>query len=218
LKPQLRLSWRMSKLSDAPCRHQQCFSGLDVKVDDDIESFNSFTSSFSGSTSSFSGSLSSRILGSVSGVLSSAMVSALTFNPEDYHRTAHTASEDLQNSRCPKSSAQQPNSSPNSTNTESRSSHQPKPHLSRSQVEPIDFEWLRERCGGDNQLVLEVLQSFCEQGQHHLNAIQSCIREHDTKRLIFHSVSICLISWFLSILCDPVAAEFPRGIGVQYRG
>uniref|UniRef100_A0A7S0MM78 HPt domain-containing protein n=1 Tax=Cryptomonas curvata TaxID=233186 RepID=A0A7S0MM78_9CRYP len=183
-----------SKLSDAPCRHQQCFSGLDVKVEDDVESFSSFTSSFSGSTSSFS----SHVFSSISGVLSSAMASALTLTPEDsqklgYNGQSWTTMEDYQtHSILLKPTAQEPTFKPFdqktvAINTGLSSIHMPSPNLGRVRFEPVDFDWLRERCGSDGQLVLEVLQSFCEQGQHHLNAIQNCIREHDINRLLFHS-------------------------------
>jgi hypothetical protein len=188
-----------SKLSDAPCRHQQCFNGLDLKVDDDIEGFNSFTSSFSGSTSS----LSSHVLSSISGLLGSAMASALTLTTEDCQKPGYNGSEDFQtHSIFLKPTAQEPTSrtcDPKAAafTTDLVSFDMPSPILARSQVEPVDFDWLHDRCGCDSQLVLEVLQSFCEQGQHHLDAIHNSIREHDIKRLLFHSVSRFLLSRLL---------------------
>ena len=211
------------KLSDAPCRHQQCFSGLDVKVEDEMETFSSFTSTFSGST----GSLSSNVFSSISGVLSSAMASALTLSPEECQKLGYNGPEDYHShSIFLKPTAQEPNFrsfDPKTVaiNTELSFVHMPSPNLGRIRSEPIvDFDWLLERCGSDGQLVLEVLQSFCEQGQHHLNAIQNCIREHDTNRLIFHSVSLVpsVPSFFFGLLGDQVGAELPRRLCLQHRG
>jgi hypothetical protein len=54
--------------------------------------------------------------------------------------------------------------------------------------EPPDFVWLQERCDGDIQLVHEVLRCFGEQGQAHLQAMQSAMKEKDTQELVFHAV------------------------------
>jgi HPt (histidine-containing phosphotransfer) domain-containing protein len=56
--------------------------------------------------------------------------------------------------------------------------------------QPPDFAWLQERCDGDNQLVLEVLRCFCEQGQTHIQALQSAMKERDKTKLVFHAVKI----------------------------
>ncbi len=53
---------------------------------------------------------------------------------------------------------------------------------------PFDFVWLLERCGGESQLMLDVLRSFCEQGQYHLNAVQISAKESNMKQLSFHAV------------------------------
>ena len=53
----------------------------------------------------------------------------------------------------------------------------------------VDFAWLRDRCEGDEHLVLEVLRTFFEQGQCHLNAMQRSMEEMDYVKLKFHSVN-----------------------------
>ena len=53
---------------------------------------------------------------------------------------------------------------------------------------PSDFAWLQIRCDGDTQLVFEVLRCFCEQGQTHLQAMQSSMENMDKPMLVFHAV------------------------------
>jgi len=56
-------------------------------------------------------------------------------------------------------------------------------------IGPVDFAWLHQRCGDDNQLVFDVLLSFCKDGPNHLHAMQSAIRTFDINSLSFHSVT-----------------------------
>ena len=162
-----------SKVSEEPRRLQQCFSGLLMKADeDDIGSFSSFSSSHTDSL----GSVSSNVLGSISGPLSSAMTSALSLSESSYtSKPFHVGRVEP----CIQSSSTCSNSE----------QHNSLMKMKDRILESIDFEWLRERCDGDEQLVLEVLRSFCEQGQRHLIAMQSSLREFDIKTLIFHSVT-----------------------------
>jgi hypothetical protein len=57
--------------------------------------------------------------------------------------------------------------------------------------EPPDYAWLQGRCDGDTRLVLEVLRCFCEQGEAHLQAMKSAMKEMDTNKLVFHAVNEC---------------------------
>lgn len=158
------------KVSEEPKRLQQCFSGLDMKADtEDLESINSFSSSLSGSISS----LSSNILGSISGVLSSAMSNALIL----------TAEAEIS----PKAVQMNGNGIDRMLSRPRHNYYDGK--LSSGILEAVDFEWLRERCDGDNELVTEVLNSFCEQGQKHLGSMQRSLREIDIKGLQFHAVT-----------------------------
>jgi hypothetical protein len=58
---------------------------------------------------------------------------------------------------------------------------------------PFDFVWLLERCDGESQLMLDVLQSFCEQGQCHLDDVKSSVKQKDMQKLSFHAVKIRLL-------------------------
>ena len=55
----------------------------------------------------------------------------------------------------------------------------------------VDISWLRDRCGGGNQLMLDALIIFANQGQHHLTAISTAFRNYDVESLLFHAV-FCL--------------------------
>ena len=57
-----------------------------------------------------------------------------------------------------------------------------------SAAEPIDFEWLSVRCDRDDQLFLQVLESFFQQGQEHLSAMQKAAQDEDADRILFHTV------------------------------
>ena len=61
----------------------------------------------------------------------------------------------------------------------------------QTKLDPPDFAWLQERCDGDTQLALKVLRCFGEQGQAHLQALQSAMKETDTNKLVFHAVKNC---------------------------
>ena len=158
-------------------RDQRCFDSL-VTLDvfaagDDVESYSSYSSSFCGSM----GSLGCNGQESVSGVLSTALVSALAL-PDDSSET----------SRPPPQRCSSPNKRRSSRATSSKLDFSGFSASSRAIIEPIDFDWLLVRCDGDNDLVLEVLRSFCEQGQTHLSSMQKAMQEMDNNRLLFHSV------------------------------
>jgi hypothetical protein len=58
---------------------------------------------------------------------------------------------------------------------------------------PLDFKWLLERCDGENQLALDVLRSFCEQGQRHLDSVQRSASDEDMQQLAFHAVYTLIV-------------------------
>jgi hypothetical protein len=179
-------------------REQRCFNGLDVSADfEDPDGFHSYTSSYSPSIASVdsiglnaAGSITAASSnGSISGVLSAAMVTALNF-PSDPTQTQQTSTGNTlerTSEICDKTShgasLVKVNSADNLLNA-----MRADPKFIVTNVEPIDFEWLSSRCDGDRQLVLEVLQSFCEQGQVQLSAMQSSLHSFDYNRLMFHAV------------------------------
>ena len=169
----------------------ECFAGFSVRECTSYTSLQVGTESIDG-------------LGSISSVLSSAMVSILAFPDEAgtvQVRTRHRASEG------PTHSMQDPNfrvdshsevvrlrtrnASDSKANLESTRGQA---HEQRSTVHPLDFTWLRERCDHDEDLVLEVLKSFCEQGQHHINSLNTMYHSkldaaEKVQRISFHSVN-----------------------------
>ncbi len=131
-------------------------------------------------------------LGSISSVLSSAVVSILGFQNGPESSFPEIGSEPI-----PKTVAQAINLN---ENLDVQVKHEMNPaHLvCYEESNPVDFDWLRERCDNDDELVLEVLRSFCEQGQAHivsLNTLYNSTLEPDSKaeRLTFHAVSWYLI-------------------------
>lgn len=171
---------------------QHCFDGLDVSVDiEEPESITSYESSYTGSISSMGYSYHSSI-GSISGVLSAAMATALNF-PADTHSVSTSLGIGASSEICDKTSIDYSIAKLNSAdNLLNAMRANPKPIT--TVAEPVDFEWLFRRCDGDRQLVLEVLQSFCEQGQIQLSAMQSSIHNFDFNRLMFHAVIVSQLS------------------------
>ena len=122
-------------------------------------------------------------LGSVSSVLTSAIASILSFSTDGtmLQKTAYSLDRDrcITPSACERPDSTRPGAQKGNQNIYS--------------YEPVDFQWLRERCDGDNELVLAVLRSFCEQGQQHLNALK-IMYDSDldniskARGIVFHSV------------------------------
>ena len=63
-----------------------------------------------------------------------------------------------------------------------------RPVAYQSNPSPVDFGWLLERCDGESQLVQDVLRSFCEQGQPHVDTLQCCASDGHMPQLAFHAV------------------------------
>ena len=40
-------------------------------------------------------------------------------------------------------------------------------------TDPIDISWLQDRCENDDELIFAVLRSFCEQGQDHIASLST---------------------------------------------
>ncbi len=127
-------------------------------------------------------------MGSISSVLSSAVVSILGFQNEP-----ECISTEMVSDPNPKSEDHALN-----LNQKLDANFTFEKNISRvvcnDDSNPLDFDWLRERCDDDEELVLDVLRSFCEQGQSHivaLNAIYNSDAELDSKaeRLAFHAVT-----------------------------
>ena len=166
---------------------QRCFDGLDISADiEKSESFTSFISSYSGSLSSGDFNNSTNSTGYVSGVLSAALAAALTLPAVTQQNSVQPDSSltaSIRDSAGMVVIAARLNTVDNIL---SAMRADPKPAVTNA--EPIDFEWLLIRCEGDRQLVLEVLRSFCEQGQKHLSAMQNIVHGADFKLLMFHAV------------------------------
>lgn len=141
---------------------QACFDNLDVRTEDDeTASCASYTTSHRGSMDS----LLSNGQGSITGVLSSALTSILTLPLESIeasrmHTNLHVGTGDTVHTI-----------------------------KYRACIGPVDFASLLQRCDGDHQLALQVLQHFCEQGQYHLSAMQKSIEAADNCGLMFHAVT-----------------------------
>ena len=60
--------------------------------------------------------------------------------------------------------------------------------IPKNKVVPVDFEYLLRRCDDDNHLAVEILRTFCEQGQIHLSAMHGAVKLNDGSGLLFHSV------------------------------
>jgi hypothetical protein len=110
-------------------------------------------------------------LGSISSVLSSAMASVLGFQNGSESNTLCTRNleEDREGKQI---------SDDQSCGAESHA---------------VDFDWLRERCDNDDELVLDVLGSFCEQGQAHIAALNAAHKspvdlDPNGDKLLFHAV------------------------------
>jgi hypothetical protein len=163
------------------------FNSLDMKsCDDVIGSYDCISSSLCGSLGRFSS-----MPGSVSSVLSSALESALTFSAPEH---------DTQRRDVPVAMSDVNHYGDNMKHGQS--------DLGLTNVncatqllctKPVDFAWLRERGGGDDRLVLEVLCTFFEQGQCHLNVMQRSREEMDTAKLLFHAVNCWVLSLDTSI-------------------
>jgi hypothetical protein len=127
--------------------------------------------------------------GSITSVLSSALASALTFPVQDNdtpRRDFPVAVTDATHHEHETKKAQSASCQAN-VKCATRTVHRLDPG-------PVDFVWLRERCGGDDELVLEVLRNFFEQGQCHIDSMQSSIKEMDITKIMFHSVNLHLVS------------------------
>ena len=68
--------------------------------------------------------------------------------------------------------------------------------IPKNKVVPVDFEYLLRRCDDDNQLAVEILRTFCEQGQIHLSAMHEAVKLNDGSGLLFHSVLPHSPPWF----------------------
>jgi hypothetical protein len=125
-------------------------------------------------------------LGSISSVLSSAVVSILGLENGSESKSVVSESN-------PKSINQTSNQNLD-TNLNIRQDQNSIHMVLNAESKPVDFDWLLEICDHDDELVLDVLRSFCEQGQAHisaLNLIYSSVVELDSEadRLSFHAVS-----------------------------
>jgi hypothetical protein len=191
----------------APDRNQQCFSGLDVKADDEDHSdtlsvsFSDSLSSLSsdvttGSVSHYSNSASASVAGSVTTLLSSTIANALTLSShaDDIHYIANGVSIHALDARHSRRTSQGRSDRMNG-GYRSRRSDLNSALDSSVHIDPVDFVWLRERCEGDNLLVIEVLRTFCEQGHRHISGMQSSIKEMDAKMLLFHAVNFREVSF-----------------------
>ena len=127
-------------------------------------------------------------LGSISSVLSSAVVSILGFQ-----NVSESISSDVVTEPKSKTFNQELHLNQNfvgQARQERSSAHV----VFHAESSPVDFEWLLERCDNDDELVLDVLRSFCEQGQAHITALNS---EYNmaveigpkTERISFHAVN-----------------------------
>jgi hypothetical protein len=173
-------------------RTQSVFNVLQVNIGgEELEHLQPVSSSLTGSSSfgSFSGSFSSinsEALGSISGILSHSMASALTFSSDlDSVGMGHKESKLVtlqQKIDGPKQYKRSRDENSSSTGENPSS---------------IDFDWLLDRCGGDNHLVDFVLQSFADQGRQHIESLQSFRIDGDKQKLSFHAACICF-SAFLS--------------------
>ena len=106
-------------------------------------------------------------LGSISSVLSSAVVSILGFQ-----NVSESISSDVVTEPKSKTFNQELHLNQNfvgQARQERSSAHV----VFHAESSPVDFEWLLERCDNDDELVLDVLRSFCEQGQAHITALNS---------------------------------------------
>jgi hypothetical protein len=181
--------------------------------DDACSTCDSISSSVCGSL----GSISSIMPGSVTTVLSSALASTLTFSAEQY---------DMQRRDVPVAVSDK-NHHEDEMKLGKPDSCQPNVKCAMSTVNPkslaVDFAWLRDRCEGDETLVLEVLRTFFAQGQCHLKAMQRSMEEMDHMKLMFHSVVMDLIlrrplDILMRGLTNSFGTELPRRVGFQCWG
>ena len=66
-----------------------------------------------------------------------------------------------------------------------------------SEIDSVDFSWLRERCGDDDNMVLEVLMAFVRQGQDHVKSLCAVYSKNTdasskAQGVMYHAV--CMIS------------------------
>jgi hypothetical protein len=170
-------------------RAQRCFNSLDMATssDDAFSACDSISSSICGSL----GTISSVMPGSVTNVLSSALASTLTFSTQEHDTQKRDLPVAVSDAIHCEDELKQGKSDLGQTNVKSatRIAHP-------ISLEAVDFTWLRDRCERDENLVLEVLRSFFEQGQCHLTAMQRSMEEMDTVKLMFHSVNARRVKTF----------------------
>ena len=157
-----------------------------TEADDDV-CCTSYTSSYCGSIELSVGQE------SVSGVLSTALTAILAIPLNSVERLQVPASLHLEACTEPFST---PNAVRNGAGQESsgnlsKAGHSKIPSYSAKvgcESEPVNFDFLLQRCDSDTQLALEILRHFCEQGQTHLSAMQRSIQTMDNSALLFHAV------------------------------
>jgi hypothetical protein len=194
----------MRELFHAPDRIQRCFNALDMNGDDeDLHISDPFaTFPVSSGSSSLDGPIPSEVLNSVSGsvagsittVLSSAIANALTLSSNDHEvrqlpNSISAFVQDAAHNRGTQGRNETTNMNEGCISCRSNRSGVSSINSSYLvRLEPVDFGWLHERCEGDKHLAMEVLRTFCEQGQRHIDGMKSSIKEMDTKMLLFHAV------------------------------
>ena len=118
-------------------------------------------------------------MGSVSSILSSAMVSILALHtdatPVNVDSTETVEIRKNKNISMPDYSKQN------------------NAKLLDSEINPVDFKWLLERCDNDNELTLKVLRVFVEQGNDHVTSLQKIYNsamkvDLKIQEIVFHAV------------------------------
>jgi hypothetical protein len=187
-------------------RIQQHFNDLDMKADDEeLHQYDQLYASFSGSSGSLSSdvtngsisvlpnSVSGSVAGSITTVLSSAIANNLSLSSHDHDarqipncESVHVLHSD--HSRRTRHGRARSDGMDEGYRTCRSNLDSELTKSNQGHLKPVDFGWLLERCEGDNQLVMEVLRTFCEQGQRHICGMQSSIKDVDAKMLLFHAV------------------------------
>ena len=169
-------------------------------------------------TSSWLGAESVEGLGSISSVLSSAMVSILAFPDEAgrYSRIDNETSHRVARPTKDLMSHAGTDSEANHCNLRQASNHKSDLETANGQSYPdqdsaifsVDFSWLLERCDYDEQLVLEVLRSFCEQGQHHMNLLSTIYHSELDAAAKCRAVSFHAVNSYARVHCTASALTY----------